>query len=123
MKKYKDFIKKTKVEITEEISTFKQSDLMSYFIKNNMTLRTSLLEKYENIIINDFFDIDPIVQDFKVSNSEGKVKYKLLDESIVYIEEDTQELLIKLLSDKRDIVEYMQLSSNNFMEVIRGING
>ena len=82
---------------------------------------SSLLEEYKRLIESNVFYIDKIIQEFNSTDVDGKLKYKLLDNSIVAINEDTQTLLIKLLENKPDIVDYMRKSNNNFMEVLRKI--
>jgi DNA-binding winged helix-turn-helix (wHTH) protein len=49
----------------------------------------------------------------------GKLHYVLSDESIVTIDERTQECLNKLLQNQTEIIEHMRESKENFMHVLK----
>ena len=69
------------------------------------------------------FSVDPVVQKIRSLNKldrlvEGKLHYVLSDDSIVTIDESTQEHLNNLLQNQTEIIEYMRESKENFMHVL-----
>jgi hypothetical protein len=72
------------------------------------------------------FSVDPVVQGIRSLNKldrliEGKLHYVLNDDSIVTIDEQTQEHLNKLLQNQTEIIEYMRESKENFFHVLSKI--
>jgi len=52
---------------------------------------------------------------------EGKLHYVLADNSTVAINEDTQDILNKILDNQTEIIEYMRESKQNFFHVLEQI--
>jgi len=52
---------------------------------------------------------------------EGKLHYVLADETIVAINQQTQDHLNKLLGNQPEIIEYMRESKENFCHVLEQI--
>ena len=72
------------------------------------------------------FSIDPVVQKIRSLNKldrivEGKLHYVLADDSIVTINEQTQERLNMFLQNQTDIIEYMREGKENFLHVLEQI--
>lgn len=127
MIKYSDLKNKlleNKVEtpIVEEYEI--NEEALASSIKENHNIEkitNTLVENYRAIIESNSFYIDPVVQEFSIIDSHGKYRYTLADDNIIAITEETQDLLVRLLHNKPDIVNYMQESINNFMEILRKI--
>ena len=70
------------------------------------------------------FSIDPVVLEIRSLNKldiliEGKLHYVLDDESIVAIDERTQQRLNILLQNQTEIIEYMKESKEHFFHVLK----
>lgn len=83
----------------------------------------TLIENYIQLASSHMFSVDPVVQKIRCLNKldrliEGKLHYVLSDDSIVTIDERTQEFLNKLLQNQTEIVEHMRESKENFMRVL-----
>lgn len=83
----------------------------------------TLVESYIELASSNIFSIDPVITEMKMNSSHftGKLEYRLNDDSIVAINEETQYYLNEILDDKYDIVEYMRESKENFMHIIKGL--
>jgi len=129
MIKYSDLKQRIfKEEIEEDlvysdIIDINEDDLASSIKENHNIdkLTNTIIDNYKAIIESNSFYIDPVVQEFTVIDSNGKYRYTLADGKVVAISEETQELLSNLLANKPDIVNYMQESVDNFMEILRKI--
>ena len=72
------------------------------------------------------FSVDPVVHKIRSLNKldrivENKLHYVLADNSIVAINEVTQDRLNTLLANQTDIIEYMRESKENFFHVLEQI--
>lgn len=111
-------------EIYEDISDNKVASIIKEY--HDVKVTDTLIENYIQLASSRMFSIDPVVQEIRKLNKldnlvEGKLHYVLNDESIVAIDESTQEQLNNLLQNQTDIVNYMRESKDNFMYVIRKI--
>ena len=75
---------------------------------------------------SNIFTVDPVVYKIRQLNRldrivENKLHYVLNDESIIAINEETQERLNNLLANQKEIIEYMRESSSNFLHVLEQI--
>jgi hypothetical protein len=85
-----------------------------------------LIESYKELASSNIFTVDPIVHQIRKLNKldsivEGKIHYMLGDGSMVAINENTQQQLNNLLSDQKEIIEYMRESKKNFFHVLKKI--
>lgn len=81
----------------------------------------TLVNYYRDLIESNRFSIDPVVialreQDSKIYN---KINYTLEDESTVSIDESLRDKLKTLLSNKYDVIEYMNESKEHFFKVVQ----
>lgn len=85
----------------------------------------TLIEAYEELILSDEFTLDPVILEMKSHNSiiSNKLHFTLKDNAIVAIDESTKDKLSSLDVDKYKLVDYMNESKDNFMQVIRTLKG
>jgi Cys-tRNA synthase (O-phospho-L-seryl-tRNA:Cys-tRNA synthase) len=93
---------------------------------HDIKVTDTLIESYVELASSHLFSVDPVVHKIRSLNKldrvvEGKLHYVLSDESTVAINEDTQDILNKLLNNQTDIVEYMRESKENFFRVLEQI--
>jgi len=86
----------------------------------------TLIESYIELASSNMFSVDPVVQKIRSLNKldimvEGKLHYVLADNSTVAINEDTQDILNKILDNQTEIIEYMRESKQNFFHVLEQI--
>jgi len=86
----------------------------------------TLIESYIELASSNMFSVDPVVQKIRSLNKldimvEGKLHYVLADNSTVAINEDTQDILNKILDNQTEIIEYMRESKENFFHVLEQI--
>jgi hypothetical protein len=86
----------------------------------------TLIESYVELASSNIFSVDPVVQKIRSLNKldrivENKLHYMLSDNSTVAINEDTQDILNKLLDNQTEIIEYMRESKENFFHVLEQI--
>lgn len=108
-------------ELYEDISENKVANIIKEY--HDVKVTDTLIENYIQLASSRIFSIDPVVQEIRKLNKldnlvEGKLHYVLDDESIVAIDESTQEHLNNLLQDQQDIIQYMRESKENFMHVV-----
>lgn len=113
-------------EVYEELSDKTIANIINEHHQVKVT--DTLVESYKQLASSNIFSLDPVVQQIRSLNKldrliEGKVQYVLDDESIVAIDEQTQELLNKLLQNQNEIIEYMRESKMNFMYVLKQLEG
>ena len=82
--------------------------------------------KTPGLASSNIFTVDPVVYKIRQLNRldrivENKLHYVLNDESIIAINEETQERLNNLLANQKEIIEYMRESSSNFLHVLEQI--
>jgi len=93
---------------------------------HDIKVTDTLIESYVELASSNMFSVDPVVHKIRSLNKldrivEGKLHYILADNSTVAINEDTQDILNKLLNNQKDIVEYMRESKENFFYVLEQI--
>jgi ribonucleotide monophosphatase NagD (HAD superfamily) len=86
----------------------------------------TLIESYKQFASSNTFSVDPVVQKIRGLNKldnivEGKIHYVLNDESVVTINEATQDILNTLLQNQTEIIEYMREGKENFLHVLEQI--
>lgn len=113
-----------KTDLYEELSDNTIAKLIQEH--HNIKVTDTLIESYIEFASSKIFTIDPVVTEIRKLNKldklvEGKIDYKLNDESVIAISEDTQHKLNSLFDGHQDVVEYMRESQENFLQVIRNI--
>jgi hypothetical protein len=119
----------TSHKLEEQVSKDLYEDLSDITVANiikeyhDVKVTDTLIENYISLASSHMFSVDPVVQKIRSLNKldrlvEGKLHYVLSDESIVTIEETTQEHLNNLLQNQTEIIEYMRESKENFMHVL-----
>lgn len=93
---------------------------------HDIKVTNTLIESYRELAASKIFTVDPIVQEIKKLNKldsivENKIHYTLNDNSVVAINEDTQEVLNNLLSKDKQVIEYMRENKSNFFYVLKKI--
>lgn len=109
-------------ETYEELS----EDKVAHIIKEHYDIKVTdtLIESYIKLASSRIFSIDPVVLEIRSLNKldiliEGKLHYVLDDESIVAIDERTQQRLNILLQNQTEIIEYMKESKEHFFHVLK----
>jgi len=93
---------------------------------HDIKVTDTLIESYIELASSNMFSVDPVVQKIRSLNKldrivEGKLHYILADNSTVAINEDTQDILNKILGNQTEIIEYMRESKENFFHVLEQI--
>jgi hypothetical protein len=121
-KKYNEQLEQeAKTDLYEEISKDKIVNIINehHIIK----VTDTLIETYIEFASSKIFTLDPVITDIRKLNKldklvEGKIDYKLNDNSIIAINEDTQQKLNSLFKEHQDVIEYMRDSKENFLSVL-----
>ena len=119
----------TSHKLEEQVSKDLYEDLSDITVANiikeyhDVKVTDTLIENYISLASSHMFSVDPVVHKIRSLNKldrlvEGKLHYVLSDESIITIDERTQECLNKLLQNQTEIIEYMRESKENFMHVL-----
>jgi hypothetical protein len=119
-------------QLEEEVSKDLYEELSHNTVANiikeyhDVKVTDTLIENYIQLASSNMFSVDPVVQGIRSLNKldrliEGKLHYVLNDDSIVTIDEQTQEHLNKLLQNQTEIIEYMRESKENFFHVLSKI--
>jgi hypothetical protein len=108
-------------ELYEDLSDITVANIIKEY--HDVKITDTLIENYISLASSHMFSVDPVVQKIRSLNKldrliEGKLHYVLSDESIVTIDERTQECLNKLLQNQTEIIEYMRECKENFMHVL-----
>jgi hypothetical protein len=111
-------------ETYQEISENTVASIIKEY--HDIKVTDTLIESYIELASSNIFTLDPVVQNIRCLNKldrivEGKLHYILADNSTVAINEDTQDILNKLLGNQKDIIEYMRESKENFFNVLEQI--
>ena len=112
-------------ELYEDIPETKIAELIKEY--HDVKVTDTLIEQYIELASSKLFSVDPVIQgirDMNIADNliEGKIDYKLDDDTVVAIDEHTNNLINNLLADNDDIVQYMRESKDNFMHVIKELN-
>jgi hypothetical protein len=112
-------------EVTDEIYESLSENKIAEIIKEYYDIKVTdtLIESYIELASSNLFNVDPVVYEIRKLNKvdtiiENKIHYKLSDNSVVAINEATQIRLNNLLSNQKEIVEYMRESKENFLHVL-----
>lgn len=113
-----------KTEIYEELSENKIVDIIKKY--HDVKVTDTLIESYIDLASSKLFTLDPVVEDIRKLNKldqlvEGKIDYKLEDDSTIAISHKTNDMLKQLFQDHTDVVEHMRQTKDNFIEVIKQI--
>jgi hypothetical protein len=111
-------------ETYQEISENTVASIIKEY--HDIKVTDTLIESYIELASSNIFTLDPVVQNIRCLNKldrivEGKLHYVLADNSTVAINEDTQDILNKLLGNQIEIIEYMRESKENFFHVLEQI--
>lgn len=111
-------------EIYEEFTDTRIANIIREY--HDVKVTDTLIENYIQLASSKIFTVDPVVQKIRSLNKldtvvENKYDCVLSDGSIVVISESLQEELNNLLSNSKDIVEYMRESKDNFLHVLEKI--
>ena len=111
-------------DLYEELSDTKVASIIKEYCDVKVT--DTLIESYIKLASSNIFTVDPVVYKIRQLNRldrivENKLHYVLNDESIIAINEETQERLNNLLANPKEIIEYMRESSSNFLHVLEQI--
>ena len=111
-------------ELYEELSDKTIANIIKEY--HDIKVTDTLVESYKQLASSHMFSVDPVVQQIRSLNKldrlvENKLHYVLQDDSIVAINEATQERLNNLLQNQTEIIEYMRESKENFMHVLTKI--
>ena len=109
-------------EVYEEISEDKVANIIKEH--HDIKVTDTLIESYVKLASSRIFSVDPVVLEIRSLNKldrliEGKLHYVLDDESIVTIDERTQQRLNMLLQNQTEIIEYMRESKEHFFHVLK----
>jgi hypothetical protein len=112
---------KASKELYEELDDTIIANIIKEY--HNIKVTDTLIESYKEFASSQIFSIDPVVQKIRSINKldrivEGKLHYKLNDNTVVAISDATQQKLNNLLETHTDVIDYMRESKDNFMHVI-----
>lgn len=90
--------------------------------KNNPNIRlsNSLIESCIKQVKSKEFSIDPAVLELREFNN-NKADYILSDSSHIAVSMETQNTLNIILKEHEDIIDYMKINKNNFVNVVKKI--
>jgi hypothetical protein len=109
-------------EVYEELSEDKVAHIIKEY--HDIKVTDTLIESYIKLASSRIFSVDPVVLEIRSLNKldrliEGKLHYVLNDESIVAIDERTQQRLNILLQNQTEIIGFMKESKENFFNVLK----
>ena len=117
-------------KITKDTYQEISENTVASIIKEHYDIKVTdtLIESYIELASSNMFSVDPVVQKIRSLNKldrivEGKLHYVLADNSTVAINEDTQDILNKILGNQTEIIEYMRESKENFFHVLEQLEG
>lgn len=113
-----------KTEIYEELSENKIADIIQKH--HDVKITDTLIESYIDLASSKLFTLDPAVIEIRKLNKldrlvEGKIDYKLEDDSTIAISQDTQNKLQDLFAAHSDIIDHMRETKDNFVQVLKQI--
>lgn len=113
-----------KTDLYEELSEEKIATIIQEH--HNIKVTDKLIESYIEFASSKLFTLDPVVHNIRKLNKldkivEGKIDYKLNDDSIVAISESTQQKLNSLFGEHKDVINYMRENKENFLAIIEQI--
>jgi hypothetical protein len=116
--------KQVKTEIYEELSENKIADIIQHH--HDVKITDTLIESYIDLASSKLFTLDPAVIEIRKLNKldrlvEGKIDYKLEDDSTIAISQDTQNKLQDLFAAHSDIIDHMRETKDNFVKVLKQI--
>ena len=113
-----------KTEIYEELSENKIADIIQKH--HDVKITDTLIESYIDLASSKLFTLDPAVIEIRKLNKrdrlvEGKIDYKLEDDSTIAISQDTQNKLQDLFAAHSDVIDHMRETKDNFVKVLKQI--
>jgi len=111
-------------EIKENFYKDNRDKIISIIKENhNIKVTNTIIDNYIQIASDNSFSIDPVIQEIRSMNTydkliEGKLHYKLNDNSTIAISEDTQSVINTVLQNNTNAIEYMKESSDNFLRIL-----
>jgi len=115
-------------EVSKELYEELSYNTIATIIKecHDIKVTDKLIETYLQLASSNMFSVDPVVHKIRSLNKldrivENKLHYVLADDSIVAINEVTQDRLNTLLANQTEIIEYMRESKENFFHVLEQI--
>jgi hypothetical protein len=113
-----------KTELYEDIPDNKIANIIKEH--HDIKVTDTLIESYIELASSKLFTVDPVVLEIRNLNKldkliEGKIDYKLADDTIIAINESTQTKLTELFKDEQEIIEHMRESKENFIDVLKQI--
>lgn len=113
-----------KSELYEELSDVKIASIIQE--QHSVKVTDTLIESYKELASSKLFTLDPVVYELRKLNKldrlvEGKIDFKLNDETIIAINESTQKKLNDVFYGQQDVVEYMRESKEHFLAVIQNL--
>ncbi len=128
IKETKEWLKNQYVmeELTHEIKEEENKTLGDKVVqilqehgKTNIT--NKLVEDYIRAITKNEFVLDKVVLSYKESISENRMEFVLEDNSKVLISKETLDLLKGVLSEEKEILDYMKKNTDNFLFVVENL--
>lgn len=113
-----------KTDLYEELSDEKVALIIQE--QHDVKVTDTLIESYKELASSKLFTLDPVITEMRKLNKldtlvEGKIDYKLNDNSIIAISHNTQNKLNSLFKEHQDVVEYMRDSKENFLSVLNNL--
>lgn len=124
-KKYNEQLEEeVKTDLYEELSDVTIATIIQE--QHDVKVTDKLIESYKELASSKLFTLDPVILEIKKLNKldrivEGKIDYKLNDDSVIAISESTQHKLESLFGEHQDIVEHMRESKENFLAIMKEI--
>lgn len=120
-----DIQREIQQELYEEMSDTKIADIIKTY-HENIRITDTLIESYVELASSKLFTVDRVAQDIRKYNKldrlvEGRVDYKLDDDTVIVITEETQNKINKIFGQHPDVVAYMRQSVENFLDVVNQI--
>lgn len=114
-----------KIIIIENNSISKDNIAFLISKHHEIKLTNKLVEAYAELISSNNFTLDPVILDLKEGKSyfNNKYEFTLNDGTIVAIDESTIKSLNELKVDKYKLIDYMNESKENFMNIVQELRG
>lgn len=122
----KDYIKNTTYVDSIEDALIPEEKVASFITKHHNVSRVtnSLIESYVELAASNQFSVDPVILEMKqteVTVLPNKIEWKLNDGSNMAVNLATQNKLNKILENKKEVVDFMRESKDNFLSIVREV--